>query len=163
MEGAEAIPEQGEGLCTVAVLGREGCHRGDAVVAVLSRVPPREITLGEQRSLPAKNQKQPQILLLTGLCHTPSWQITLWWQFMLVKRDQPPEVVPSSLFKQINVWIFRSSKILVSQGRWAEPAPPEGTFTTPQKLSFSTPSVSQDTLTQWLSETPPEDSPAWMG
>lgn len=42
-------------LCTVAVLGREGCHRGDAVVAVLSRVPLRELTLGEQRSLPAKS------------------------------------------------------------------------------------------------------------
>lgn len=42
-------------LYTIAVLGREGCHWGDAVVAVLSRVPLREVTLGEQKPLPAKN------------------------------------------------------------------------------------------------------------
>lgn len=87
-------------LCTVAVLGREGCHRGDAVVAVLSRVPPREGTLGnrehsQQRTTP----KQPQILLLTWLCHASSRQVTPWCEFMLVKRDQSPEVVPNSLFQ----------------------------------------------------------------
>lgn len=46
-------------------------------------------------------QKQHPVLLLTGLCYTEFRQITLWCKFMLLKRDQPPEVVPSSLFKQI--------------------------------------------------------------